>query len=150
LPGITSNVIFKLLDAISGLSELEALGCDVRSIADIEDIGLVAEHLPLTLAALHLQFCWENVPFTESGMHALLDRLAAMRGLELVHIQTFYAANAEAAEELAFALPSIEIIGLGPHMWKVDRDEDGLSMHRWTAKQIVMRTAHTIGAPGEW
>jgi hypothetical protein len=150
LPGIVPSQLFLLLEAISSLPNLEAFGCDVRSVTEIEDLGIISDYLPLTLSALHLQFCWENVSFTEPEMRPLLDRVAAMQMLELIHIQMTYGTNQETAEELAFALPSVDIVGLGAHFWNVERSGRRLRVKEWTAKQIVMRTADTIGAAGEW
>jgi hypothetical protein len=150
LPGIASDHVLELLSAISNLPSIEALGFDIRSITDLDDLSLVASYLPPTLSALHLELCWENVPVIEPGMRALVNALAGMRDLQLVHIETIYGPQSQVAQDLAFALPLVEIIGLGASFWDMDRHDERVKVREWTSKQVVMRTAETVGASGEW
>jgi hypothetical protein len=55
---------------------LRVLGLDARCLTDQEDSALVAAALPLGLVALHMQQCWENVPFTCAEMVPLVRALA--------------------------------------------------------------------------
>jgi hypothetical protein len=93
---------------------------------------------------------WENVPLDDPEMAVVLRALERMPGLRLFHLQTTYAAQQTAAEELAFALPTLAVVGLGSHVWTVERGGPLLNMRQWSAKQVAMRTADTLGEAGEW
>jgi hypothetical protein len=58
---------------------LRVLGLDVRCLTAQEDAALVAAALPPGLVALHLQQCWENVPFTCEEMVPLVRAPARAR-----------------------------------------------------------------------
>jgi hypothetical protein len=72
LPGLGRDDLLGILDATSSLEELEAYGIDFRSITDTDDLSLIADSLPSTPLALHLQFCWDNIPFTDPSMGHLV------------------------------------------------------------------------------
>lgn len=72
LPGLGRDDLLKILDAISSLEELEAYGIDLRSITDADDLDFIADSLPSTPSAVHLQFCWDNIPFTDYSMGHLV------------------------------------------------------------------------------
>lgn len=77
LPGSTRTGAFTLLETISELKELEVLGVDLRSLTDEADFNLVAECLPTTLHALHLQSCWENLPINTPEVTALVSSVTS-------------------------------------------------------------------------
>jgi hypothetical protein len=72
MPGLERAHLLKLLEGISEVKNLEVLGIDCRSIFDLEDVETVAQFLPSTLVALHLQLSWENVPFTGAELKDLV------------------------------------------------------------------------------
>jgi hypothetical protein len=74
--------------------------------------------------------------------------------LELLHIQTKYASPQTAAEDLAYVLPSVQIIGLAEHIYSVVRPSQNkqflLSLRPWSYREAALRTQDTIGEHGEW
>jgi hypothetical protein len=142
--------MFMVIEVISGLPEMEALGYDLRSIVDIEDIERISKCLPSTLIALHLQFSWENVPLNDPEMEHLLDRLKEMDKLQFLHVHTMYRSKLNVAENLAFALTSVQVLGFGAEFWDVVRSGEHVRVLDWTYKQVIMRSAETVGEPGEW
>jgi hypothetical protein len=73
-----------------------------------------------------------------------------MSALYLLHVQTMYATNLDMVEELAFALASVVVIGLGENFWDVDRSDVNPAVKQWTLKEVALRSVTTIGEAGEW
>lgn len=61
LPGCERPGLMSLLQCISQMPHLEALGMDLRTLTDEGDLEMAAKHVPHNLIAFHLQTCWENV-----------------------------------------------------------------------------------------
>ena len=70
--------------------------------------------------------------------------------LELLHLETLFASESEAAEELAYALPQLRIVALGAHCWEIDRSRELPNVTMWTKKQVAFRTRESLGDAGEW
>jgi hypothetical protein len=62
------------LDAVSGL-ELDSFGCDLRSLTELSDLRRISSCLPLTLATLHIEFCWENDFATDTFMQPFVSAI---------------------------------------------------------------------------
>jgi hypothetical protein len=61
-----------LLQCIPKLPRLEVLGLDCRSTFDLDDMPLIADALPQSLLAFHLQLSFENVPLSNPNMQVLV------------------------------------------------------------------------------
>lgn len=62
-PGSERAGILDLLREIASLQHLKAYGMDLRAL-DEDDYETIAKFFPPTLCAIHLQTCWENLPYT--------------------------------------------------------------------------------------
>jgi hypothetical protein len=79
-----------------------------------------------------------------------LECLADMPNLGLLHLQTLYMTQEEVAENLAFALPTVQIVGLGSAFWSVEREDESLSLRHWASREVALRSADTLGEAGDW
>jgi hypothetical protein len=73
IPGLGRQATLSLLEVISKkLPKLTALGMDVRTLSELEDLEILAEHLPEQLRACHVQLCFENIPLNTPEMEKLV------------------------------------------------------------------------------
>lgn len=73
LPGCQRTGVMELLDCIAQMENLEALGVDLRTLTDEEDLEIISTYLPDSLAAIHLQTCWENLLLESDEMAPLVS-----------------------------------------------------------------------------
>lgn len=73
-PGIPTDTLLALLTIIRDeLPRLVALGIDLRTLADSEDLERVAKYIPSKIEALHIQLRFENLPLDSEGMGELVS-----------------------------------------------------------------------------
>jgi hypothetical protein len=86
-------------------------------------------------------------------IHIVLVQVGAlsnMWNLRFLHIQTMYMTQEDVADNLAFALPCAQVLGLGEVLWDVEREDSYLNLRRWSYREVALRSVDTLCEEAEW